>query len=44
MTKGNKRGNREAKKTKQIKDAPVEMPMIEKGTFSPAALPKKKKG
>ncbi len=44
MAKGNKRGNREAKKPKQIKVAPVAVPLFEKGAFSPAALPKKKKG
>lgn len=44
MAKGNKRGNRESKKPKQVKAAPVAAPMFEKGALVPAAAPKKKKG
>lgn len=43
MAKGNKRGNREVKKPKQVKAAPVATPLFEKGTLAPAATPKKKK-
>ena len=42
MAKGNKRGNREAKKPKQVKIAPVTAPQFEKGGLAPAALLKKK--
>lgn len=44
MAKGNKRGNREAKKPKQVKIAPVAAPSFEKGTLASAATPKKKGG
>ena len=44
MAKGNKRGNREAKKPKQVKAAPVAAPLFEKAALAPAAAPKKKKG
>lgn len=44
MAKENKRGNRETKKPKQVKIAPVVVPVFEKGALFPAASPKKKKG
>ncbi|MFE3838810.1 hypothetical protein [Pseudogemmobacter sonorensis] len=44
MAKGNKRGNREPKKPKQVRIAPVAAPLFEKGTLAPAAMPKKRKG
>lgn len=44
MVKGNKRGNHEAKKPKQVKMAPVAAPLFEKGALALASAPKKKKG
>lgn len=44
MAKGNKHGNREAKKPKKVKTAPVAAPLFEKGTPALAATPKKRKG
>lgn len=48
MAKEYKRGNREAKKPKQVKVAPVATPLFEKGTLTASgttsASPKKKKG
>lgn len=44
MAKGNKRGNREAKKPKQVKTAPVAAPLFEKGASAPAALLTRKRG
>ncbi|WP_283177512.1 hypothetical protein [Gemmobacter sp. 24YEA27] len=43
MARENKRGNREAKKPKQVKVAPVAAPLFEKGALFAAAAPKKKK-
>ncbi len=47
MAKENKRGNREAKKPKQVKVAPVAAPLFEKGALTAsgntAAGQKKKK-
>lgn len=42
MAKENKRGNREAKKPKQVKIAPAAAPLFEKGTLAAAASSKKK--
>jgi len=44
MAKENRRGNREAKKPKQVKTAAVAAPLFEKGTPAPAGMQKKKKG
>lgn len=44
MAKENKRGNREAKKPKQVKVAPIATPLFEKGALTGATTPKKKKG
>lgn len=43
MAKENKRGNRETKKPKQVKVAPVAAPLFEKGSLASAMAPKKKK-
>ena len=43
MAKENKRGNRETKKPKQVKVAPVAATIFEKGSLTAAVAPKKKK-
>ncbi|WP_257791669.1 hypothetical protein [Pseudogemmobacter blasticus] len=43
MAKENKRGNRETKKPKQVKVAPVATPLFEKGSLTAVTTPKKKK-
>lgn len=43
VAKESKRGNREAKKPKQVKVAPVAAPLFEKGALTASGSPKKKK-